>query len=410
MQSFSRATVSFNRIEATVGFILECVCLLTGLLVHVWDWALVVHLYILEASMAHPEEEMERAPTSKTRGVIFIFLVSLMSATVKLPFQLYSTLQVEGKASDASSSSPASSSPASASPASSSPASATSSRTRILMSWMWSQTLVFVISVAAGIPIIYTLLWVLEYAGPWYWVLNWFFLALLSVTISDLYSTVVAPFFDTYESLPPGSLRDALEELTRTSNCPVSEIYIRKAADDIRGAHSNAFFMGVGTSRSIVLYESLLGRMSESEVLAIIAHEISHVKKNHFWKLVFAEFVTIGAFFVSFNVLVRSPSFYHAFGFESQHAAIGLVLFSYMYTPVASALRSVQNILSRSFEFTADAYATKLGFDLDVPLIKLHGLNLVNIHADTMYSIYHYSHPSLCERLEALSLLRNKLK
>ncbi|KNC46352.1 Afc1 protein [Thecamonas trahens ATCC 50062] len=375
--------VSFNRVEATVGFALEVAVIASGALVYLWDLALAVHLAGLLAFGADAAA-VDGARHSKTRGVIFILIVSLVSAVVKLPFQVFSVIgsrQADGARSGL----------------------------RALCAWAVAQGMVFVLSVGAGVPIIYTLLWILEYHGSGYWLLNWFFLALLSVTISDLYSTVVAPFFDTYESLPPGSLRTELELLTERSHCPVSEIYIRKSKDEVGGTHSNAFFMGVGTSRSIVLYDTLLKRMSEQDVLAIIAHEIAHVKANHFWKQVVLEFATIGVFFGSFAALVENTGYYQAFGFSTTNPAIGLVLFSYMYTPIASMLQTLQHVATRSFEFAADRYAAKLGYDLELPLIKLHLVNMVNIHADKLFSLYHYSHPSLCERLDALATIKAKM-
>ncbi len=110
--------------------------------------------------------------------------------------------------------------------------------------------------------------------------------------------------------------------------------------------------------------------------------------------------------------MLQSQHFFVSFGFSgaSADASVALVLFSYMYSALSSALLAVSNWISRSFEYACDEFAVcaRPALPLEHALIKLHVHNPSTMMPDYLYSAYHYSHPSLMERLEHLQVHNNK--
>jgi len=106
-----------------------------------------------------------------------------------------------------------------------------------------------------------------------------------------------------------------------------------------------------------------------------------------------------------FSVFINNKSLYSDFGFTAQHPIIvGFLLFSDVLGPLDTVIKLLMNILSRRFEFEADAFANKLGYNADLArsLIKLQIQNLSTMDADWAFASYHFSHPILSERLKAL--------
>lgn len=109
--------------------------------------------------------------------------------------------------------------------------------------------------------------------------------------------------------------------------------------------------------------------------------------------------------FALFSVFINNGSLYRAFGFyDSQPILIGFLLFNDILQPLDTVVKLFMNILSRKFEYEADAFAVRLGYsgDLAKSLIKLQVQNLSTMDADWLYSSYHFTHPILPERLRAL--------
>lgn len=110
--------------------------------------------------------------------------------------------------------------------------------------------------------------------------------------------------------------------------------------------------------------------------------------------------------FALFSVFVNNNSLYADFGFAHEHPIIvGFLLFSDILGPMDNVIKLLMNILSRRFEFQADAFANKLGYNnqLSRSLIKLQIQNLSTMDADWIFASYHFSHPILSERLKALN-------
>jgi len=280
---------------------------------------------------------------------------------------------------------------------------------KTLWSWITDQFTMFAISFFVGVPIIALTLVLLEWRFPYHWFVVSAIISLVGVFFSDVYPTYLAPLFNTYTKLPEGNLRTEIKKLAHRIDFPLTEVVVVDGSRRI--AHSNAFIMGFNKNKQIVLYDTLMEKLTESQILAILGHEMGHQKFNHTWKQLLLQLVCIGNFIFVFIKIINREAFYKSFGFSSIEISIGLVLFSYLYSSISSVVLMSTNFISRNFEYKCDEFAIKLNpeRDLETALIKLHATNPSNLMPDIWYSAYHYSHPSLLERLENIKQIRKTL-
>ncbi|KAJ3694726.1 hypothetical protein LUZ60_000103 [Juncus effusus] len=225
----------------------------------------------------------------------------------------------------------------------------------------------------------------------------------LSIVMMTIYPVLIAPLFNKFTPLPEGELREKIEKLAASLKFPLKKLFVVDGST--RSSHSNAYMYGFFKNKRIVLYDTLIQQCSdEEEIVAVLAHELGHWKLNHtlytFIALQTLTFLQFGGY-----ALVRnSKDLFESFGFDTQPVIIGLIIFQHTIIPVQHLVSFGLNLVSRAFEFQADAFAKKLGYTstLKAALVKLQEENLSAMNTDSWYSAYHYSHPPLVERLAAL--------
>ena len=164
-----------------------------------------------------------------------------------------------------------------------------------------------------------------------------------------------------------------------------------------------------------MLFDTLLEQVYDDEILAILGHELGHWKLGHTLTNFGVTQVYFGAAFYFFSLCYGSSDLYAAFGFDHpDHAAptvIALMLFfQTLWAPVDKVLSFVLTVFSRHCEFAADRFSVDLDMSqtLQSGLCKIHLENLGAMNPDPWYSMYHYSHPPLVERLSAMMALDKK--
>ncbi|OCT92196.1 hypothetical protein XELAEV_18015252mg [Xenopus laevis] len=248
----------------------------------------------------------------------------------------------------------------------------------------------------------------------------------------------IAPLFDKFTPLPEGDLKEAIENMAKSIDFPLTKVYVVEGSK--RSSHSNAYFYGFFKNKRIVLFDTLLEDYSplnkegtedtsgnestelkskvknlnkkqgcnNQEVLAVLGHELGHWKLGHTVKNIVISQVNSFLCFFLFAVLIGRKELFEAFGFHNtQPTLIGLmIIFQFIFSPYNEVLSFCLTVLSRRFEFQADAFARNLGKakDLYSALIKLNKDNLGFPVSDWLFSMWHYSHPPLLERLQALKV------
>lgn len=228
----------------------------------------------------------------------------------------------------------------------------------------------------------------------------------------------IMPLFNKFTPLEDGELKNSIEALAKRVGFPLDQIFVVDGSK--RSSHSNAYFTGLPfTSKRIVLYDTLVKDASVDEITAVLAHEIGHWQKNHILRMLAFSEVHIFFIFSLFTAAYQNRSLYASFGFFLGNSVptssnvvitpqlpvlIGFMLFNDLLQPLDCALNFSINVVSRLHEYQADAYAKGLGYTKDLcrALINLQVKNLSTMNVDPIYSSYHYSHPTLPERLNAL--------
>ncbi len=276
--------------------------------------------------------------------------------------------------------------------------------TTTLGTWIADRLKGMVLAAALGLPLLALILSLVGWVGPLWWIWAWAALLGFQVLVLFLAPVVIMPLFNKFTPLPEGPLRDRLLALGERTGFNARTIQVMDGSR--RSRHANAFFTGFGKFRKIVLYDTLISQLSEVELEAVLAHEIGHHRRKHIpQRLVWAAVTSLIAFGL-IGYLAKGGALGVTFGFPSgTSVAPTLLLFALISPAVLFWTTPLGNLWSRKHEYEADAYARDAVGDPG-PLIgalrKLSEKNLSNLNPHPWYSTFHYSHPTLVEREQAL--------
>ena len=308
-------------------------------------------------------------------GTLFCLGVGFIFALVSLPADLYSTFGLEAKF---------------------------GFNQTTLKLYLADKFKGMILGLVIGVPFLFVILWLMQATGGYWWVWAFVFITVFQLLMIVIFPTFIAPWFNKFESLKEGEFRARILALADQVGFKTSGIYSMDGSK--RSAHSNAYFTGIGKSKRIVLFDTLIEQMTLDQGLAVLAHEMGHYKMKHIRRMLMVQtvFLFVGLYVLS--LLMDYPPLFAAFGLKpSPHAA--LVLFSLLSGAFTFYLGPLMNFLSRKHEYEADRFAAITlhdGKPMEEALINLTVKNLANLTPHPWYSAYHYSHPSPAERIEAI--------
>uniref|UniRef100_A0A8D0XUV1 CAAX prenyl protease n=1 Tax=Sus scrofa TaxID=9823 RepID=A0A8D0XUV1_PIG len=314
-----------------------------------------------------------------TQSLVFLLLATLFSALTGLPWSLYNTFVIEEKH---------------------------GFNQQTLGFFMKDAIKKFIVTQCILLPVSSLLLYIIKIGGDYFFIYAWLFTLVVSLVLVTIYADYIAPLFDKFTPLPEGKLKQEIEIMAKSIDFPLTKVYVVEGSK--RSSHSNAYFYGFFKNKRIVLFDTLL---EEYSVLNKDIQEESGMEPRNDGEGDSEEIkakVKVNSFlcFFLFAVLIGRKELFVAFGFyDSQPTLIGLlIIFQFIFSPYNEVLSFCLTVLSRRFEFQADAFAKKLGKakDLYSALIKLNKDNLGFPVSDWLFSMWHYSHPPLLERLQAL--------
>ncbi|HBG01415.1 MAG TPA: hypothetical protein DDW87_07580, partial [Firmicutes bacterium] len=199
----------------------------------------------------------------------------------------------------------------------------------------------------------------LRYAGDlWTFVfVTWLTLSAIMVFAVAFLGKWLMRLFNKFTPLPQGELRTRIEKLGSSLGFSVKAILVMDASK--RSTKSNAAFTGIGRTREVILFDTLLEGMSDDQILAVLAHELGHAVHKVTWRLLGRQIAMGALYAVGIGLILQSPGLYTAFGFPGVHFGFGFILFSILIQPISLLLGIPLNALSRRAEYKADAFAAK---------------------------------------------------
>ena len=268
------------------------------------------------------------------------------------------------------------------------------------------------LAIGFGYPLLALILRIVEWSGAAWWVWAWGTMMGFQLLVMVLAPLLILPLFNRLSPLPGGSLQERLTAMAEKARFVVQSIQVMDGSR--RSSHSNAFFTGIGRFRKIVLFDTLITQIDETEMEAVLAHEIGHFRLKHIPKTILGSAVggLAGLWMIAW--LAKQPVFVEAFGFSlpavandftDPGVAPALLVFALLSGTLTFWLDPLIHWISRRFEYQADAYASEVMGDPG-PMIdalrKLTEKNLNNLTPHRLYSRFYYSHPTLLEREAAL--------
>lgn len=259
-----------------------------------------------------------------------------------------------------------------------------------------------ILTIVFGGGLVYLLSTLYYEVGSMFYLYSWISIIGIMLFVMMFSIKLIVPIFNKLKPLEDGELKDNIEEFAKKVGYEVSKISVMDASK--RSTRLNAMFGGMGKMKQIVLYDTLIEKMTTDEVVAVLAHEIGHSKHKHVIFGIFQSILVISLYLGVLLFTLNSPIMSTAFGFSDTHFGFGLIIFSVLLAPISVLIGAISSGISRKHEFQADEFARKHGYGvhLESALKTINKENFSNLNPHPLYVKLTYSHPTLAERLSAI--------
>lgn len=320
-------------------------------------------------------------------GVVFFLLLSYGETILSIPFSLWRTFKIEKKY---------------------------GFNTTTVRIWLADSIKSLVISTILMGALIAVGLYVIQRSPDYWWLWVWIVFFIFSIVLMYVSPYIIEPLFNKFTPISEESMVDKIQEMMGRAGITVKSVFKMDASR--RSTHTNAYFTGIGKVKRIILYDTLIEKVDDEELLAILAHEAGHWRKRHLLKLIAAyEVMTLAALYC-FHIALKTDAALNIFNITINISGgsffVKLLLISFIAGIAVFPFKPLSNAVSRRYERQADRFAAALTGRSDKmrsALVKLAKDNLSNLHPHPLYVLFHYSHPPVLERLNYLANL-NQIK
>ena len=308
-------------------------------------------------------------------SLTFIAALSVISWWLNLPFQLYSIFVIEAKY----------------------------GFNKITLKTFIADTIkATLLGTVIGGALLTGVLWIYQELGNSFWIFAWLLVSGFSLLMFMFGSTLILPLFNKLTPVAQGELRTAVEKYCASQGYSLGRLFVMDGSK--RSTKANAFFSGLGRSKTIVLFDTLIEKLSTKEIVAVLAHEIGHYKKKHTLSMFIFSNIQTFATFALLGWLLGYPELSKALGAEESSFHLSALTFFILFTPLSIVLGLLNNSWSRHNEFEADTFAKKTddAVALKSALKKISTDSLANLSPHPLYVAFNYTHPPLAQRLKNL--------
>ncbi len=307
-------------------------------------------------------------------GIFFFLFLSYAGTLLSIPFDLYSTFKIENKY---------------------------GFNTMTPKLWLIDFLKSILLStVLAGI-VVSVGLGIIQLSPNYWWLWVWGFFLIFSLFMMYISPYAIEPLFNKFTPIEEKGLENNIRDLMQKVNIKVSRVFKMDASK--RSRHTNAYFTGIGKVKRIILYDTLLERMEQDEILSVLAHETGHWKKKHVLKMIFVlELISLIGIYISFRIL-QTDLLTELFQIKQGTFFAKVVILGFIGSIVSFPFIPISNYISRRFEKESDRFACKLTGNpesMTTALIKLSKDNLSNLHPHPLYAAIYYSHPPVVQRIK----------
>ncbi len=259
------------------------------------------------------------------------------------------------------------------------------------------------LAVVLGGGIIALLTFLFGLLGDKFWIAAWVIVAVFSIFFAMFYTNLLLPIFNKLTPLESGELRSSIEKYAAKVQFPLTNIIVMDSSK--RSTKANAFFSGMGSKKSIVLYDNLIKDMNTEEITAVLAHEVGHYKKKHVLQGMVISVAQMGIMFFVFGWLASNPLMAEVLGAKQNSFHLSLITFSLLYSPISIITGLLMNVFSRKNEYEADTFAkeTYTAASMITALKRLSVNHLSNLQPHPAFVFFNYSHPTLLQRMRNLA-------
>ena len=308
-------------------------------------------------------------------SLIFFAIVGVISWLIDLPFGLYSIFSIEERF---------------------------GFNKVTIKTYITDQIKGALVSVIVAGPVLALVVWLYQTFSGRFWLYGWLVVATFSIVMFMFGTRVILPLFNKLTPLPEGELKSAINAFCQSQGYSLTRLFVMDGSK--RSTKANAFFSGMGRSKTIVLFDTLIEKLDNDEIVAVLAHEIGHYKRKHTFAMFAVSNLQSLAIFALLGWLLGYEQLSTALGADQASFHLAAVTFFILFGPLQMLLGWLNNSLSRRNEFDADRFAEKNygSTALSSGLRKISKDSLSNLTPHPWYVAFHYTHPPLAQRLRAL--------
>ncbi len=309
-------------------------------------------------------------------GFVFFFPLLYAETLLAIPFSLYHTFKIENKY---------------------------GFTTTTLRLWITDSIKSLVISTILLALVTSAGLLIVQASPNLWWVWIWCLFLGFSIVMMYVFPYVIEPLFNKFTPIENETLREGIHKLMQKVGIQVKRIFKMDASKRTR--HTNAYFTGIGKVKRIILYDTLLEKMDNDEILSVLAHEAGHWKKRHLLKhLIVSELIALIVMYLSFKIF-QDDALINLFHVKESTFFAKVIIVSFIGSIVAFPFTPIFNYFSRRHEIEADRFSYEITGDnqsIISTLVKLSKDNLSNLHPHPLYAAFYYSHPPVLKRIRNL--------
>ena len=342
-------------------------------------FSLLLILVVIHTGLFGVLDQFVRVQTNQPilAGLLFFGIIFIIQDIISLPFSIYSTFVIEEKFEF----------------------NRTTPKTFVI-----DKLKGYALTVILGSAVIVPILFFFERFGPRGWWIAWGLVTLFMIAVQPLFVHVIAPLFNKFTPLEEGELRLAIEEYSEKVKFPIGRIDVMDGSK--RSGHSNAYFSGLGKSRRIALFDTLLEKHTTEEIISVVAHEVGHYKRKHIIKGTALGILETGVMLFIFNLIMKDAALFAVFDVSDISVYGGLVFFAMLYAPVSMITSLLTTAVSRKNEFEADIFSLQTTENPQALVNMLKGLaanNLAHLTPHPLKVFLSYSHPPVISRIAAVT-------